>query len=997
MAPRTTACPKCRTQLDISGFKPGQRIRCGACNTVLRIPGEVPVSAPVSSNVSQSPGSATSGAAIPATFTRTRMDSPANATRAVDGPSAALPEPPAPPRPAGGGEETDPNLGKTIGGEFEIVKKLGEGGYGAVYEATDRTLRRRVAIKLMLAVRASNAEYVSKFKREAQTAAKISHPNIVAIHAVGFEAPLKTYYLAMEYVEGRTLHDILQERGPMDEDECVDVISQCCRGLGVAHRMNIIHRDIKPGNIMITPSAAVKIADFGLAKQLDEGEQAKSMVIGTPFFMPPEQFEGKSKDGRTDIYALGVTLYYMLTMKRPFTGSTPAQILVAIMTKEPTPVADLRPGLSDGIWKVVRRMIHRDLDQRYQDCDQILEDLARLRKTDEGGEKVFCPECGIPNELDASKCKGCSASMRERCPVCGAEEDVGVKFCGECGANIPLEKEVKGLANEAKALLASGDFLKAIEKAKEAREKSPDNSEIISLQSEAESRRDGLDKERSAVSALLAAGDFDRAEERVKSALATYPNEPHLLTLKGDLDRTRAAMRRGHGKLTVETLLKASRFAEAREACERLMMSEGRTPELLALLARAEGLVQELADKTEKARALDKSGDGTGAFEAWKLVLAANPGNPEAQERIRKHEDAKGEVVALLAQVEEILGKGDPEEAVKRLGAATGRTASDARVRAAVTKAKDAVKDLEAMAKAVRARIAKEEMNEAEKAREALVKKYPGARTGAALESEIRSALRASNVREGEANLKTLLKEKRWAAARDAATALLGEDPESEIARDAAKKAGDTLTKIADLLAKGAAAEPKGELEEAEEAYEEVLELSPGQTEAAAGLERVSAAKSKVDALRKEAQAAEKSDPARAAELWKKVAEAAPADAEAATAAKRLSEKVAGRVRDVSDVEEMLAAGEVDDALDRCRALEKKYPGDADAKELLQIAERLIAARDELLARAERLLKAGHREKEARLLVRVALRVLPGDPKAAALMAKAKAGPETTP
>ena len=991
MAGRTTACPKCRTQLDISGFKPGQRIRCGACNTVLRIPGEVPVSAPVSAPTSRGPATAAAGDEA-AALGRTRIGAPPPSTRAVGGPSA----PPAPPPPPAAEEPKDELLGTLIGGEFEITKKLGEGGYGAVYEAIDRTLRRKVAVKLMLASRASNAEYVSKFKREAQTAAKISHPNIVAIHAVGYEAPLKTYFLAMEYVEGRTLHDILQERGPMDEEEAVDVISQCCRGLGVAHRMNIIHRDIKPGNIMITPNAGVKIADFGLAKQLDADEQAKSMVIGTPFFMPPEQFEGKSKDGRTDIYALGVTLYYMLTMKRPFTGSTPAQILVAIMTKEPTPVADIRPGLSEGIWKVVRRMIHRDLDQRYQDCDQILEDLARLRKPEEG-EKVFCPECGVPNELDASKCKGCGASMRERCPVCGAEEDVGVKFCGECGANIPLEKEVKALANEAKALLAAGDFLKAIEKAREAREKSPDNAEVVSLQSEAEARRDGLDKERSAVSALLAAGDFDRAEERLKSALQSYPDEPNLLTLKGDLDRTRAAMRRGHGKFTVEALLKSNRFAEAREACERLMMSEGRTPELLELLERAETRVQELADRTEKARSLDKSGDRSGAFEVWKEVLSLNPGNAEAQKRIREHEEEKGEVVALLAEAEEAMGRGDPEDAAKRLGAAKGRTAGDARVKAAIEKAKAAVRDLESLAEEARGKIAAGDLDGAAKKREALAKKYAGARAAAALESEIRSARRAAAVREGEANLKTLLGEKKWTAARDAATTLLGDDPENAVARDASKKAGDALTRLADLLAKGAAAEQGGDLPAAEKAYREAGDLSPGQTEAAAGLARVGAARTKVDALRKEAQEAEGSDPARAAELWKQVAAAAPADAEAAAAAKRLSEKVAGRLRDIGDVEDMLAAGEVDDALDRCRALGKKYPDDSDVKELLQIATGLSTTRDELLARAERLLKAGHREKQARLLVRVALRIFPGDPKAAALMAKARAGPETTP
>jgi tetratricopeptide (TPR) repeat protein len=986
MAGKTTACPKCRTQLDISGFKPGQRIRCGACNTVLRIPGAEP--APVSIPVpAQSPsGPATGGGATqkvalgppPAPAPRPAARSPASR------PAAPAPAPPPPPP---SDEKKDEYIGFAVAGEFEIVRKLGEGGYGVVYEASDRTLRRRVAVKLMLASRASNKEYVGKFLREAQTAAKITHPNIVAIHAVGFEPAFKTHYLAMEYVEGRTLHDILQERGPMDVEEAVDVISQCCRGLGVAHKMNIIHRDIKPGNIMITPSKGVKIADFGLAKQLDEDEQAKSMVIGTPFFMPPEQFEGKAKDGRTDIYALGVTFYYMLTMKRPFTGSTPAQILVAVMTREPTPIQELRPGLPDGVWKVVRKMIHRDLDQRYQNCEDIVEDLAKLRKPEEG-EKIFCPECGVPNDVDASKCKGCSASMRERCPVCGAEEDVGVKFCGDCGANIPLEKEVKGLADEGKGHLDHGDFNKAIEKLHEAKEKSPDNSQVISLLREAEGRRDALDKERTSVSALLAAGDFDRAGQRLKAALLAFPNEERLIALQGDLERTRAAMRRGPGKFTVEALLKSHRYGEARE---RLMMSEGRTEELIELLRQAEQALGAVAERIRKARELDASGDASGAVAAWKQVLESSPENPEALERIRRHEEEKGAADSLLREAKGALDGGDPQGAERRLAAATGRSAADPRVVELLAAARAAAGVLASGVAAVRAGVTSGDFGAASGKLEALRGKFPKANSLPALEEEIRAARKAADVLQKAGKVKALAGSRRWAEARDAATELLSDDPENAEAKATLEKARAEMARAADLVAKAVAAEQAGRFEEAEAAFRDAGEILPGDPEAAEGRKRAAAAREKLAGLHREAEEARKSgDQERIAEALRKLVEAAPGDSAAAKELQRVEKAAAERMRELQEIEELLAAGEVEDAIAKARAFEKKRPEDPEGRELTAIGGYFLAARDGVLARVERLLAAEGREREAARLAQVALRIMPGDPKASALLAKAR-------
>jgi tetratricopeptide (TPR) repeat protein len=886
-------------------------------------------------------------------------------------------------------EKKDDLIGFAVAGEFEIVKKLGEGGYGAVYEAVDRTLRRRVAVKLMLASRASNKEYVGKFLREAQTAAKISHPNIVAIHAVGMEPALKTHFLAMEYVEGRTLHDILQERGPMDVEEAVDVISQCCRGLGVAHRMNIIHRDIKPGNIMITPSKSVKIADFGLAKQLDTEDQAKSMVIGTPFFMPPEQFEGKAKDGRTDIYALGVTFYYMLTMKRPFSGSTPAQILVGVMTRDPQPIMELRPGLPDALWQVVRRMIHRDLDKRYQDCDQILEDLAKLRTPGEG-EKIFCPECGVPNDVDASKCKGCNASMRERCPVCGAEEDVGVKFCGDCGANIPLEKEVKGLAEEGRKLLDAGDLNHAIEKLREAKEKSPDSSQVISLLREAETRRDSLDKEQTAVSALLAAGDFDRAGQRLKAALEKFPNEEHLVAFQGDLDRTRAAMRRGQGKFTVEALLKSHRYAEAREAAERLMMSEGRTEELIDLLRQAEQALHAVADRTKKAREMDASGESTGAMTAWKQVLEVSPGDAEAQAKVRKLEEEKGAVDLLLKQASGLVQSGNPGEA-ERLLAKAGAAAADPRVKEAQKAAKDASAEMGRGIEEVRAKTAAGDFGAAAEALKALSGKFKGAATLTAIEEEIREARNAAGVRAKEKKLAELAQAKRWPEARDAAADLLALDPENSEGKDVAEKAKAELARAADLAKKAAAAEKAGRWEEAETAWKEAAAVVPGDAEAKEGAKRAGEARVRVEALRRDADEARKSgDGIRAAEALRRLVEAEPGNETAATELQKLEKAAADRMKQLREVEELLAAGEAEEALEKVRAFEKKHPGDAESKELAAISEGLLASRDAILGRVEKLLAGGGRDREAVRLCQLALRILPGDPRASTLLSKAR-------
>jgi len=883
-----------------------------------------------------------------------------------------------------------------VGDQFEILRKLGEGGYGAVYEAADRALRRKVAIKMMLATRAVSKEYVDKFLREARTAAQLIHPNTVAIHQVGCDKGANTHYLAMEFVEGRTLHDILQEKGPMPLEQAVEILAQCCRGLAAAHKKNIIHRDIKPGNIMITPSGGVKIADFGLAKVFDQQQQQASMVIGTPYFMPPEQFEGKAKDGRTDIYALGVTFYYMLTLKRPFQGSSPAQILVSIMTKEPTPVNEMRQDLPPKVWEVIRKMIHRDLDKRYHECGEVLEDLEALRSPDEG-EKVYCPDCGLPNPAEAPSCKGCGASLRERCPVCGTEEALGVKFCGDCGANIPLEREVKTLADEGRALLAEGHLNRGLEKLQLARDRSPENAEVASLLREAEGRRDAREGERTAISALLAAGDLDKAEQRIKSGRALYPDDVSILELEGDLQRARVVSRSGLGTTTVEALLKARRYPEAREAAERLMMSEGRSRDLVLLLEKAEAAIKLVEEKAKRARDLDQSGAGREALAAWREVLELSPDHRDAVQAVEQIERSVGEVDATLGAALKLLEEGDPDGALSRLFEAASRAGDDPRVSKAMDDARARAGQLQEAAAKVREHIAAGRMPEAEKAREALARKFPGSPEVPALADEVRKA-RMTGERRGKARVvEEHVAARRWTEARDAAAAFLSDEGEEFGVPALAGRAKEALARVAALVAGGGVAEQAGRFEEAAKAYKGGVEEEPGNAAAKEGLERASARVEKVRGLRAAAaEACKGNDPARAVERLKELLALSPGDEDARKEMRLLEEQASGRARGVREVEELLASGETEDALKKARKLEEAYPGDAEAREVASIAKRLGEARDSILARAEKLLATEGREREAGKVAQVALRMFPGDSKAAALLAKARShGPIT--
>jgi serine/threonine-protein kinase len=276
-------------------------------------------------------------------------------------------------------------------GEYEILDELGAGGMGRVYRAKDLTLERTVALKTLAPQFGSDAGFVQRFLKEARAAARLNHPNIVQIYDFGQEGD--TYYLAMEYVDGHSLGAYLR-RGHFTERDAILVVRHACRALAVAHAEGLVHRDIKPDNLMLTSRGEVKLVDLGIAKRVDEDQSLTQtgQAVGTPHYISPEQIRGlRDIDARADIYSLGATLYHLVTGHTPFRGTSGALVMSMHLAQ---PLADprtYRPELSEGLCRVIRKMMAKDRAERYTDADSLDRDLYRLQT----GE---APEAAEPGE-----------------------------------------------------------------------------------------------------------------------------------------------------------------------------------------------------------------------------------------------------------------------------------------------------------------------------------------------------------------------------------------------------------------------------------------------------------------------------------------------------------------------------------------------------------------------------------------------------------------------
>lgn len=292
-------------------------------------------------------------------------------------PAASPPDPPAPP-----GEAVNGDRPRMLGGRYLLEEWIASGGMASVWRAHDEVLARTVAVKVLHDHLAEDGDFRERFRREAVTAARLAHPNVVSLYDTGADGD--RVYLVMELVDGSTLRDVIADVGSLEIGQAAAIGEKVARALHYAHTRGLVHRDVKPANILIGEDGMVKVADFGIAKaDQDQRDLTRTgMVLGTAAYVAPEQVLAKPLDGKADQYALGCVLYEALTGRRPFIGDSPIATAAARLERDPLPLRSLRADIPRGLEQVVTRCIARDAMQRYPSCGQLADALTQFVDVD---------------------------------------------------------------------------------------------------------------------------------------------------------------------------------------------------------------------------------------------------------------------------------------------------------------------------------------------------------------------------------------------------------------------------------------------------------------------------------------------------------------------------------------------------------------------------------------------------------------------------------------
>ena len=299
-------------------------------------------------------------------------------------------------------------MGETIlGNRYEIIRKIGDGGMAFVYEAKDRLLNRIVAVKVLRPEFVDDEEFLAKFKREAEAVANISHPNIVNVYDVGCDG--KVNYIVMEYVDGQNLKEIIKNEGTLDEYTALDITKQIAKALSAAHKKGVIHRDIKPHNILISSEGRnVKVADFGIAKAATNSTMTNiGSIIGSVHYFSPEQAKGKPVKNNADLYSLGIVLYEMLLGKVPFKGDSPISIALQHINEDIEFSSEEKTQIPQSIRTLIKKLTEKSPEDRYQSSEEVIEDIELdfIKQYDDFATRRIPPVEIVNNSTSSTKDK----------------------------------------------------------------------------------------------------------------------------------------------------------------------------------------------------------------------------------------------------------------------------------------------------------------------------------------------------------------------------------------------------------------------------------------------------------------------------------------------------------------------------------------------------------------------------------------------------------------
>src|SRR5438552_316241 len=412
-------------------------------------------------------------------------------------------------------------------GKYDVTDKLGEGGMGVVYKGIDPGIGRPVAIKMMTGGFAENPDLLKRFQREAQSAGTLQHPNIVIIYELGTHDG--NPYMAMEFIAGESLESIVSSHKRMSLVDKIDIMIQILNGLQYAHEHGIVHRDIKPGNIMLLKDGTVKILDFGIARISDNSMTKTGQIVGTINYMSPEQFNGHVVDGRSDIFSAGVRFYEFLTGVLPFDGAETPSVILKILNEPAPPLKDHIKDFPPELEEIVKKSLTKDREERYASAGDFAFDLARLQETlkkDMVLEYVEAAKVAL-SKAELNKAK----DLLQQVIKVDTKHITARELMKEVQQQMLVQQrneQIRQLRANAEDALAHKQLDDAVSYADQALKLDKTNAELIKLQQlvmQAKTRKDLLDKTLRKAEHLREDGDLETALHTTEEALALDPKD----------------------------------------------------------------------------------------------------------------------------------------------------------------------------------------------------------------------------------------------------------------------------------------------------------------------------------------------------------------------------------------------------------------------------------------------------------------------------------------